>query len=124
VGFKHEPSSEDDQVHLYQPEVETPPAVSSPADLFSQQPASTQKLLTAPVAKVPRTRSSSVSSTSSTKAIVLPSCSAPAADGPAKLSKWKRRDIKKHLAGERNRRAKRMGKIHTLRECLCILSCF
>jgi len=31
-----------------------------------------------------------------------------------KLSKWRRRDIQKHLAGERNRRAKRMGKIHIL----------
>jgi len=31
-----------------------------------------------------------------------------------KLCKWKRRDIAKHLAGERSRRAKRMGKVHTL----------
>jgi hypothetical protein len=38
------------------------------------------------------------------------------AEGPEgeKLCKWKRRDIAKHLAGERSRRAKRMGKVHTL----------
>lgn len=34
------------------------------------------------------------------------------------LSKWKRRDVAKHLAGERSRRAKRMGKVHALRAIL------
>lgn len=36
------------------------------------------------------------------------------APSDAKLCKWKRRDIAKHLAGERSRRAKRMGKVHAL----------
>eukprot|EP00293_Proteomonas_sulcata_P004785 CAMPEP_0184319146 /NCGR_PEP_ID=MMETSP1049-20130417/106736_1 /TAXON_ID=77928 /ORGANISM="Proteomonas sulcata, Strain CCMP704" /LENGTH=383 /DNA_ID=CAMNT_0026639165 /DNA_START=93 /DNA_END=1244 /DNA_ORIENTATION=+ len=37
--------------------------------------------------------------------------------GPA-ISKWRKRDVAKHLAGERSRRAKRMGKVHTLKEML------
>jgi len=36
----------------------------------------------------------------------------------ASIGKWRRRDIAKHLAGERNRRAKRMGKVQTLRNML------
>mmetsp|Transcript_12326 Transcript_12326/g.30937 ORF Transcript_12326/g.30937 Transcript_12326/m.30937 type:complete len:433 (+) Transcript_12326:250-1548(+) len=39
---------------------------------------------------------------------------AEAVSAEDKLCKWKRRDIAKHLAGERSRRAKRMGKVHTL----------
>eukprot|EP00287_Rhodomonas_sp_CCMP768_P011149 CAMPEP_0196718496 /NCGR_PEP_ID=MMETSP1091-20130531/1676_1 /TAXON_ID=302021 /ORGANISM="Rhodomonas sp., Strain CCMP768" /LENGTH=323 /DNA_ID=CAMNT_0042059163 /DNA_START=49 /DNA_END=1020 /DNA_ORIENTATION=- len=36
----------------------------------------------------------------------------------ASIGKWRRRDIAKHLAGERNRRAKRMGKVQVLRSIL------
>mmetsp|Transcript_25043 Transcript_25043/g.48714 ORF Transcript_25043/g.48714 Transcript_25043/m.48714 type:complete len:445 (+) Transcript_25043:277-1611(+) len=46
------------------------------------------------------------------QAIVKAEASA-AAEGD-KVCKWKRRDIAKHLAGERSRRAKRMGKVHHL----------
>mmetsp|Transcript_28597 Transcript_28597/g.58439 ORF Transcript_28597/g.58439 Transcript_28597/m.58439 type:complete len:331 (+) Transcript_28597:143-1135(+) len=38
--------------------------------------------------------------------------------GGAIGGKWRRRDITKHLAGERNRRAKRMGKVQQLRSML------
>uniref|UniRef100_A0A6U2BL29 BHLH domain-containing protein n=1 Tax=Hemiselmis andersenii TaxID=464988 RepID=A0A6U2BL29_HEMAN len=48
------------------------------------------------------------------KAAAVKTEGALAAEGDSKLCKWKRRDIAKHLAGERSRRAKRMGKVHTL----------